>query len=212
MSGTALPPPAPQAAPPPSDSGSWLQKVAKEAMAPTLIVAIMLGILGWFLADKFSSINEEMNKNYSALDKRIDDKISGVSDTMSARFSSLDKRIDEKFDPLKGDLQNIKETAGNLDASVARAVDANGALKDLLNSKSQKLVDQINQTALVSSSIDASVRLLNQKMDELTNNINEMKASLGSLAPLPDLVKDIDGRTMRLEGVIMEAPWNRKQE
>jgi methyl-accepting chemotaxis protein len=178
-----------------------LQKLVKEWIGPGALAAIVLGILCWFLVDKFASINEKIDDKFTAANTKIVDK-----------FSALDKRIDDKFGPLNGSIQDIKKTASDLNASVSGSASANSALKDLLNSSSARLVEQINETVIDARAIDSNVNALNQQMHNLSDSINRMEASLSSLTPLPGLVSDINGRVGQIEGVLIQAPWNRKPE
>jgi methyl-accepting chemotaxis protein len=118
----------------PGGRNSWVQNFVREWIAPSALAAVVIAVLGWFLADKFDAINkqiEEVRKVTDNLDqglsstesanlavnrllhtesKDLVDRINNTATTVNAisgDFKLLTQKIDGLVDDMKGLQSNV---------------------------------------------------------------------------------------------------------
>ena len=118
-------------------SGNGLQRFVKEWIAPSALAAIVLGIFGWLIVDKFDTIKEQIQE------------LQATTEKLDGRFETTN--------------QNIASLSGDL-----KRIDSN--------------------------------------LSGLIKNIEALQADVRLLLPVAATVNSIEGRTMRIESRLMQAP------
>ena len=118
--------------------------------------------------------------------------------------------IVDEFSGIDDRLREVRETNSELRQALDKARDANTSVLGLLSTQGQDLRDKIYQTNVTVNGVDRKLDAIGQKVDSLTGAMQDLRAEVRPLAALQEQVKQLQGQTDRMDGILLQAPWTKR--